>query len=436
MKIAHQRGDHASVAQALLLLHYVVEGMEAGQKGSGKLEGNAFAISALSVLIRCLNQCVATKMNHLLVQATVLYVKSLCENGSLKSRAQRTDEVSGEVSPACRADDMWLLLHAATAGEVSVLTQTLEKCGIRESNAAGAITGSSPLEDPWSASDRLLFSAQAAHTAARLWMRLGFPGMAALQCRRILRQVCGGLHRVSPILLGDVLAAVLSISALLCATDTALTATSATPRCDGHLKIASEICQESVVMLKSFCSHSAIKELNSSQLLISMLSSPNAQDAALCCSGFIALHGLVDQGRGAVTATEVKGRLLMALCTCLSEADTALEMLQEAEERAQLGGVLYGKELAIICRAVVLKFMGAAYQGQNFSASLLLLESAMSVGGSASYSNNRNGSSRGGSATPSVIEGIIAVLLDMFSRNASLQDIFIFLLPSTCYVCI
>ena len=434
MKIAHQRGDHTSVAQALLLLHYVVEGMEAGQKASGHLEGNAFAVSARSVLIRCLNQCVATKMNQLLAQATVLYVKSLCENGSLMAGAQKPDELSSDVSPADRANDMWLMLFAASAGEVAVLTQTLEKCGIRDSNASAVGTGASPLENPWGHSDRLLFSAQAAHAAARLWLRLGFPSMAALQCRRTLRQVCGSHHEVSPLVMGDVLAAILSISALLCATATALA--SATPRSEAHLTVASEICQESVVMLSSFCSHSAIKEVNSSQLLISMLNSPTAQAASLCLSRFFALHELVDQGRGAITAAEVKGLILMALNTSLSEADTALDMLKEAEERAVWGGILFGKELAIICRAVVLKFMEAAYEGQNYTASLLLLESAISVGGSAGYADKNSTRSRIGSVTPSVIEGIIAVVLDMFSRNASLQDIFLYLIPSVCCVCI
>jgi hypothetical protein len=67
MKMAHQRGDHASVAHALLLLYYIVEIMP-----EDNTDG---VISAENVITRCIQRCINLKLRELEIQATILLVR-------------------------------------------------------------------------------------------------------------------------------------------------------------------------------------------------------------------------------------------------------------------------------------------------------------------------------------------------------------------------
>ena len=60
MKSAHQRGDHASVARALLLLHHVVIGMQTQTNSSehaAAANRHVQGVSPEEVLQRCLDRC-------------------------------------------------------------------------------------------------------------------------------------------------------------------------------------------------------------------------------------------------------------------------------------------------------------------------------------------------------------------------------------------
>jgi len=67
MKSAHQRGDHASVARALLLLHHVVIGMQtqtnASEQGVAAYR-HVQGVSPEEVLQRCLDRCSSLGWYH------------------------------------------------------------------------------------------------------------------------------------------------------------------------------------------------------------------------------------------------------------------------------------------------------------------------------------------------------------------------------------
>ena len=67
MKSAHQRGDHASVARALLLLHHVVIGMQTQINGSEQAAAayrHVQGVSPEEVLQRCLDRCSSLGWYH------------------------------------------------------------------------------------------------------------------------------------------------------------------------------------------------------------------------------------------------------------------------------------------------------------------------------------------------------------------------------------
>jgi hypothetical protein len=83
MKTAHQRGDHSSVAKALLVLHHVVLGIESvrvSTTGSGTMVGTSGGrsnseISAEEVLGRCLDRCESQGLAALAAQAVILLAR-------------------------------------------------------------------------------------------------------------------------------------------------------------------------------------------------------------------------------------------------------------------------------------------------------------------------------------------------------------------------
>lgn len=437
MKIAHQRGDHASVAQALLILYYVIIGMESGQKGTRNLEGNVFSVTPQSVLIRCLSQCVSIKMHQLSVQATMLFAKHLFDNGFLNIQNNTTDLSSFDADDPPvphNVSDLWLLLLAASSDDFAVLENMLKKFGIHATDASKV--GSIPyIEEPLAPSEKSLSKAQLAYTSAKMWMRLGFSGMAELQCRRLIRQVCHSQHCIKPSVLGDVLAMTFAMSSIICATSLSMPRGSASNVVGMKLTNIRKICHAAATRLKSSCSHTAQKEIDSTTQLISMLNCARVHESIKLCKEYLAMHMLVDQCKGIVTPAAVRGELLLALFTSLSDADTALSMLQSIEEKAIAGGIFDGKEMAMICRAVILRFLDVAYPGENLTLSLLLMEDAITP----RKIKSREGSSVVGyriiSASP-VVEGAVTVILEKFIRNESLQQILEYLIPTFCLICL
>lgn len=67
MKMSHQRGDHVTIAHALLLLHYIVEATPQDTIG---------IISSENVLVRCIQRCTTLRtVRALEIQATTLLVR-------------------------------------------------------------------------------------------------------------------------------------------------------------------------------------------------------------------------------------------------------------------------------------------------------------------------------------------------------------------------
>lgn len=438
MKIAQQCGDHATVAQALLLLYHVMIKVEAVKRATGQFEGNALSVTPESVLIRCLNLSVSNKMYLLTAQAAILYAMLMCDCGAIYSSSSASYESSlddySENLSMHYIGDLWMLLWAASSGNFVALTDVLKRFGISPADAPKS--GSIPyVEEVWMPSDRVLLCGQAAHAAARMWLRLGHPGMAGLECRRFLRLVNGCKQYFLPSSIGDVVAIALSTASVVCASSLCMQQALQAGVIARKLRSLQDVCSEATVSMSAFCSQSAIQEIDNSGLLISVLSSTDLKTSIRYCTDFAVSNHLVEQSKGSVTPLELRGQLVLALLTSISEADTALRMLTRAEEKAAVGGILHGKELAMISRAVILKFLNGDYEGQNLTSSLVLLEEALTPRYGSIVSKNGN-IMASQSCTPPVIEGIVTIILEKFIRNECLEQIFSFLLPSVYLVCV
>ena len=426
MKIAHQRGDHASVAQALLLLFYVVLRMDSGQLSHDQLGGKLFTVGPRSVLVRCLNQCVTIKAHNLTKQATILFVRQLCDSGFLSDSKKSS---SYGLSDADRTDaksvsELWLLLLMADYNKFSVLENQLKIFGVR-SSVTSTEPGVTVDMHLMSDSNSLLQSAEIAHTASRMWLKLGCCGFSALECRRLLRKMVKSYHYASPVLIGDAMASICSTSALLCAVEGALRGSTIRNRCLASSR-AENICTGAADMLRPYSSHSAMREIESTKLLIQMLSCSDIVAARNYCFDYIEINKLVDQSKGVISPAIVRGQILLALVFALFEAETAISMLRDIEERSVLGSVINGKELAMISRAVVLRFAGGCDGSQCVTVALLLLEAVLNSCSSGSESLRPG----------VVIEGIVTVIVEKFKQNEPLEQIYQYLLPIVCVSCI
>lgn len=207
MKMSHQLGDHASVARALLLLYYVVEGQENGQ---GYNHVDALQLTAEGVLIRCIQRCVELNMRPLEVQATLLlvrlrtrlplhasvtprlgYVTSMYETGFSPTLGDICHESSATQRSQLAPHALWTLLLAthldmslhrfsgAHAVQTSNSTQPNQKSKIPD--ATQSIGEEYTLQ-------RMNRLGHAALVECELWFRLGVASMAALSLRRVLRQ--------------------------------------------------------------------------------------------------------------------------------------------------------------------------------------------------------------------------------------------------------
>ena len=212
MKMAHQLGDHVSVARALLLLFYVVEGMT---NGDHRGAADDSYLSAEEVLIRCLQRCVELDMRQLEIQATLLLVRLrsrwplyACVTaqlgfvvGSYDSHMLGADRIGSlDTEPSRQLShvaphSLWTLLCSTqldeslqqVKGQLSAHHSQSQKPAPSHPKQKKA-TEAMLLDGPCT-SRRMTTIAHAALVACDLWVRLGVHAMAALTLRRALRQV-------------------------------------------------------------------------------------------------------------------------------------------------------------------------------------------------------------------------------------------------------
>lgn len=390
MKISHQRGDHASVAEALLLLHYVIKGLEAGQKGAGTLDGSSLAVTPESILVRCLRQCMTIRSHQLLLQATVLFVKHCCDEGT-----SSFGELAS-VSPGSLTEDgtnraLWNLVLSASSGDFDTLFSQLKRLGIYPSDHSKESAAVTPSSDLRNTSECSLMTEQVAFTAAQLWLRLGFPGMAELQCRRAIRQLVNSKSYASPYVIGDVSAMLVSLGVTLRCSGVVMRRhvqrtypsfnSIECARLYSPFNVGNELLRRTRNLFDGYTSYAALREVDGSALLLSVLSNSDPEGALKESRSYLQLHSPVDQSKDAVFPAVIRGKLLLALILSLTDVKKCESLLLEVEEMSAGSGVRYGLELAQLLRASVMAMMDGASGGKGMSMAFLLMHSAASSAG-------------------------------------------------------
>jgi Anaphase-promoting complex subunit 5 len=202
MKTAHQRGDHGSVARALLLLYHVVSGLQSSDQTRGFVDGlSVTSIGAEEVLRRCLDRCSSLGMNALASQATILLARLLSSRSLSWVQSSylsdwlspNEDDIDGgqgtESGTGSSVKKNWTLLLCTPLGDAKICSLISKSRGPQGHQPAVVAPAATIKETSVSLSDSELQSiqAQADIVAADYWCRLGVPHLAELQCRRSLR---------------------------------------------------------------------------------------------------------------------------------------------------------------------------------------------------------------------------------------------------------
>ena len=203
MRMAHQLGDHTSVARALLLLHHIVDRLPEINK-----ESSSGTPTVESVLIRCIRRCTELNLRVFEAQAILLFVR-LRGKGPLQNDGTRLQLCGGishvlenvpphflskkndlmTLSPDSKVSPcvLWALISSA------LLMESLYSRGVQSRNhylphkAADFHDKSCNDVELRSIIESIGY---ASVVSVELWDRLGIYSMSSLCCRRALRQ-CG-----------------------------------------------------------------------------------------------------------------------------------------------------------------------------------------------------------------------------------------------------
>ena len=215
MKTAHQRGDHGSVARALLLLYHVVSGLNSSDQKSSIIA----TIGAEEVLRRCLDRCSTLGMNALAAQATVLLARLLSSRPLSWTQSSFTSDyftpsdddvdIQGTDSRHSRSkssvQSTWTLMQCSLLGDAKMcaLLSNNESTQSIQTTVTAPSTAAKELSAGLSYAEFLSIQAQCDIAAVHYWCRLGVPFLADLQCRRSLRTLnaCKGAKMSSELLI-------------------------------------------------------------------------------------------------------------------------------------------------------------------------------------------------------------------------------------------
>ena len=205
MKTAHQRGDHNSVARALLLLYHVVSGLNTSEQGCSGSDSSAVStISAEEVLRRCLHRCSTLGMNALASQAAALLSQLLStrpltwtQTSYLSDWLAHADEdfdagqgADGSNTSSNSVKNTWNLILCTQLGEAKLCNAISKNDNMPGIQATAIIPAAAPVKDvsrSLSSSEFQSIQAQSDQISMDYWCRLGLPSFAELQCRRTLR---------------------------------------------------------------------------------------------------------------------------------------------------------------------------------------------------------------------------------------------------------
>jgi Anaphase-promoting complex subunit 5 len=205
MKTAHQRGDHNSVARALLLLYHVVSGLNTSEQGCSGSDSSAVStIRAEEVLRRCLHRCSTLGMNALASQAAALLSQLLStrpltwtQTSYLSHWLAHADEdfdvgqgADSSNTNSNSVKNTWNLIQCTQLGEAKLCNAISKNDNVPGIQAIAIIPAAAPVKDvsrSLSPSEFQSIQAQSDQISMDYWCRLGLPSFAELQCRRTLR---------------------------------------------------------------------------------------------------------------------------------------------------------------------------------------------------------------------------------------------------------
>lgn len=205
MKTAHQRGDHNSVARALLLLYHVVSGLNTSGHGCSSSDSSAVStIRAEEVLRRCLHRCSTLGMNALASQAAALLSQLLStrpltwtQTSYLSDWLAHADEdfdvgqgADSSNTSSNSVKNTWNLILCTQLGEAKLCNALSKNDNMPGIQATAIIPAAAPVKDvsrSLSSSEFQSIQAQSDQISMDYWCRLGLPSFAELQCRRTLR---------------------------------------------------------------------------------------------------------------------------------------------------------------------------------------------------------------------------------------------------------
>lgn len=203
LKTAQQRGDHATVAHGLLLLHELFN-------GSNDI---ALVAAAEDIVVRCTSRCAALNLQHLTAQAALLLTLLRSKQPFRRhSHSLIQIEYSTDGGDSSSSSDverwsmghMWSQLTCSLLGEIALTAQVITPNGITV-DSEFAVVGTShhslvvqqqsqhlkrdrSQESPFKVTkDFISLSLQACSVAADLWMRAGMLRTAEHSIRRCLR---------------------------------------------------------------------------------------------------------------------------------------------------------------------------------------------------------------------------------------------------------
>eukprot|EP01038_Epipyxis_sp_PR26KG_P007881 gene7881-10697_t len=205
MKTAHQKGDHTTVARALLLIHYIFK----------STQNNELLSSAEDILIRGLERCCSLKLNKLVYEMSLLLVqirlinswRPFINNNSYNNNNDNTSEHSINDHIRWSCGDLLMQLNVTLYGDIDLIktcvsgeygstqghpkTDKSNKLNTGINNMMMLNNNKSSLESELPSChspETIELSINCALTASEIWMRQGMIKEAILTLKRTFLQ--------------------------------------------------------------------------------------------------------------------------------------------------------------------------------------------------------------------------------------------------------
>jgi hypothetical protein len=368
IKVAHQRGDHASVAQSLLLTHFIMRRMSISRSATS-VDGKEFFVhlsqlrdSSEDVLLRCVSQSFCVSIPKLTYQASLALVEHMVENEFL------LQSISGKI----HVDYMWNLLHAVKARNLAVAHEQFKRIGISPSHLAPPVA----YVEVMSRLEHLIIQIQALGSGALVWLKLGMPYMAINTLRRALRLLLRFPVFVRPQDVVDIMLSFVGKLAILvvssCVIDSALQEVNES---EGILSIASQLVGIVRSRLLPLASVPSANAFRCNEMITRLLVSLNDR-----CESY-RLSDLLTGMFGSASRSGACSRMITAFLTLPENNESSLTSLSAIED--EFRNKAYNQELAmcLVLKGISLQDAGSMSMFSNHvkTESLLLVDSGLSI---------------------------------------------------------